>query len=459
MSKDPNDNWSCFKAYDIRGRVGAEFNEEKAYAIGCAYADYIKPKRVAVGADMRLSSNSIKEAVCQGLQDQGVDVIDLGMTGTEEVYFAVQHWQLDGGIEITASHNPADYNGMKLVGYHAQPIGIDSGLSEIKLLAQKGAFTAAKNRGERKSQSCLKAYIDYLMSFINVQSLKPLRIVTNVGNGAAGHVIDEIEKQFIRQQVPIEFIKILHEADGSFPFGVPNPMLVEKREMTEQAVITHQADMGIAWDGDFDRCFFFDEKGQFIEGYYIVGLLAEAFALRQPGAKVIHDPRLYWNTKDILHAVGGQPVQSKAGHTFIKQMMREQGAVYGGEMSAHHYFKEFAYCDSGMIPWLLVTELLSSKALTLSEAVSRRISAFPSSGEINKQIDDPHRALQRIKTHYGHNAILLDETDGITAEFQDWRFNLRTSNTEPLVRLNVEARNNRELMENKTAEILSILMR
>ncbi|PSW21208.1 phosphomannomutase/phosphoglucomutase [Photobacterium sanctipauli] len=453
------ESWSCFKAYDIRGRVGEELNEQKAYAIARAYAEVVKPKQVVVGADIRLSSKAMKAAVCRGLVDHGVDVIDLGMSGTEEVYFAVQHWQLDGGIEITASHNPADYNGMKLVGRDARPIGENNGLSDIHKVAVQGHFDNCLPQGEKLTKGCLSEYVSYLVSFINPDNIKPLTIVTNAGNGAAGHAIDAIESQLASLGVPITFIKIHHEADGHFPNGVPNPMLPENRAATTQAVIEHQADFGLAWDGDFDRCFFFDEKGQFIEGYYIVGLLAEAFALRQQGAKVIHDPRLYWNTTDILASSGGQPILAKAGHTYIKQMMREHDAVYGGEMSAHHYFRDFAYCDSGMIPWLLVAELLCVKSMSLSEAVEKRILAYPSSGEINSHIAEPHKVLSKVKAHYSRDAVSIDESDGISIEFEKWRFNLRPSNTEPLVRLNVESRGCQSLMEEKTTELLSFLDR
>jgi phosphomannomutase len=453
---------TCFKAYDIRGQLGSELNANIAYRIGRAFGLHSKPKTVVVGGDIRLTSEELKLALAEGLMDSGVDVIDIGMTGTEEIYFATKFLDVDGGVEVTASHNPMDYNGMKLVREDAKPISGDTGLRDIQLLAEKNDFPEVGKRGSLTQQSTLMQYVDHLMTYIRPEKIKPMKLVVNSGNGAAGHVIDELEKRFNSLNIPVEFIKVHHEANGNFPNGIPNPLLPECRADTSNAVLEHGADMGIAWDGDFDRCFLFDEKGQFIEGYYIVGLLAEAFLQKDnsagiTGSKIIHDPRLSWNTIDIVKANGGKPIMSKTGHAFIKERMRKEDAVYGGEMSAHHYFRDFAYCDSGMIPWLLVTELLSVKNVKLSETVKARIEAYPSSGEINSKLEDPEKAIQLVRDKFESDALIVDETDGISLEFTDWRFNLRSSNTEPVVRLNVESRQNIPLMQQRTEEILTIL--
>ncbi|WP_305909212.1 phosphomannomutase CpsG [Methylomarinum sp. Ch1-1] len=448
---------TCFKAYDIRGQLGVELNEDIAYRIGRATGEYLQAQTIAVGGDVRLTSESLKKALTEGLLDAGVDVIDIGMTGTEEIYYAAQALDVDGGIEVTASHNPMDYNGMKLVREQAKPISGDSGLHNIQHLAEANAFGPVKRRGTLSRLSHLDAYVDHLMTYIDIDKLKALKLVVNAGNGAAGHVIDALEARLQAAGAPLEFIKIHHRPDGSFPNGIPNPLLPECRHDTSEAVLKHHAAIGIAWDGDFDRCFLFDEQGRFIEGYYIVGLLAEAFLHKVPGSKIIHDPRLSWNTIDVVEAAGGIPVMSKTGHAFIKERMRKEDAIYGGEMSAHHYFRDFAYCDSGMIPWLLVIELLSVKAQKLSEMVAERIAAYPSSGEINAKLADPAAAIARVRTHYQADALAIDETDGISLEFADWRFNLRSSNTEPVVRLNVESRGDVPLMERKTAEIQALL--
>jgi len=448
---------TCFKAYDIRGQLGTELNEDIAYRIGRAFAQFLKPGNIVVGGDVRLTSEALKNALTEGLRDSGVNVTDLGMTGTEEIYFATSYLKMDGGIEVTASHNPMDYNGLKLVRRNSKPISGDTGLKEIQRLAEANDFPPIEKRGSLTRMSVLGAYIDHLMTYIDPANISPLKLVVNSGNGAAGHVVDALEKVFIAHNIAIEFIKIHHEADGNFPHGIPNPLLTENRQDTRDAVLKYGADMGIAWDGDFDRCFLFDEKGDFIEGYYIVGLLAEAFLQKHPGAKIIHDPRVTWNTIDLVTAAGGQCIQSKAGHAFIKERMREEDAIYGGEMSAHHYFRDFFYCDSGMIPWMLVAEMLCVKQSPLSEMVVERIEKFPSSGEINSKLDNPKAAIDRVFSTYQDGAEIIDHTDGISIEFSDWRFNLRSSNTESVVRLNVESRGNKALMQEKTAEILTLL--
>ncbi|MEQ0923502.1 phosphomannomutase CpsG [Acinetobacter schindleri] len=431
---------TCFKAYDIRGRLGSELNEEIAYKIGRAYGQIYQPKTVVVGCDVRLSSEDLKQATIRGLNDAGVNVLDLGMTGTEEVYFGAFHLDVQGGIEVTASHNPMDYNGMKLVRENARPISADTGLKDIQDLAESGQFIEVSQKGHTEKYNILPEFVDHLMTYIDPAKIRPMKLVMNAGNGAAGHVIDAIEAKFKELNIPVEFIKIHHEPDGNFPNGIPNPILVENRDSTREAVIQHGADMGIAWDGDFDRCFLFDEKGQFIEGYYIVGLLAQAFLLKQAGEKIVHDPRLVWNTFDIVEQFKGEAIQSKSGHAFIKDVMREHNAAYGGEMSAHHYFRDFAYCDSGTIPWLLAMAVLSETGKSLSSLVEEMITKFPCSGEINFKVADTQATIQKLFDHYADQKPEIDQTDGVSLNFGSWRFNVRASNTEPLLRLNIESR-------------------
>lgn len=450
---------SCFKAYDIRGRLGDELNEEIAYRIGRAYGETMQPAAVVVGGDVRATSEALKMALADGLLDSGVNVIDIGCVGTEEIYFATSFLNLDGGVEVTASHNPIDYNGMKLVTSGSRPISRENGLLEIKRLAEKNQFAPvdSSRRGRYSTRSLLAEYVAHLMTYIDLTAIKPMKLVVNAGNGAAGHVIDAIEAHFTSCGVPVEFIKIHHEADSSFPHGIPNPLLPENRQATIDAIVEHQADLGIAWDGDFDRCFLFDEHGAFIEGYYIVGLLAAAYLHKHPGAKIIHDPRLTWNTIDVVHNAGGIPVMSKTGHAFIKERMRQENAVYGGEMSGHHYFRDFFYCDSGMIPWLLVIEMLSQSGETLSKTVADYVNAYPSSGELNVRLEQPQQVIASILSRYEQDALVVDKTDGVSVEFAQWRFNLRLSNTEPVVRLNVETRADPQLLRQKTDELMQLL--
>ncbi|HEY9102132.1 phosphomannomutase CpsG [Chitinimonas sp.] len=447
----------CFKAYDIRGKLGVDLDEDIAYRIGRAFAQYLGAKRVVVGADIRLSSEALKAALARGLQDAGSDVIDIGLTGTEEVYFAAFHLDCDGAIEITASHNPIDYNGMKLVRSGAKPISGDSGLKAIEALVERNDFEPTAQRGVYMYQSILDAYVEHLLGYLDLAAIRPLTLVVNAGNGAAGHVIDALECRLAQRGIPIRFIKLHHEPDGSFPHGIPNPLLPENRAATADAVRAHGADMGIAWDGDFDRCFLFDEQGEFVEGYYIVGLLAEVCLSRRPGERVIHDPRLTWNTVEIVRRMGGQPIQSKTGHAFIKERMRAENAIYGGEMSAHHYFRDFAYCDSGMIPWLMVAELLSKRGQPLSQLLAERIRAFPCSGEINYQVDDPAAAIAKVRAYYAPQQPQEEQIDGLSLTFPTWRLNLRASNTEPLLRLNIESRADPALVQQRVAEVESLL--
>ncbi|UDL05415.1 phosphomannomutase [Marinobacter sp. CA1] len=444
---------SCFKAYDLRGRVPEQLNPELAERIGRAYVDVTGARRVIVGYDIRLSSPAIAEALTAGLVAAGADVYDIGLGGTEQVYFATSHYGMDGGIMVTASHNPKDHNGMKLVASESRPISSDTGLNDIRDRVA-GDFEDAAERGKVQSLAVMADYVAHLLGYIDTSSLAPMKIVVNAGNGGAGLVIDALEAS-----LPFEFIKVHHQPDGAFPNGVPNPILEDNRAATAEAVIAHGAAMGIAWDGDYDRCFFFDENGRFIEGYYIVGLLADQFLRKTGGGKVIHDPRLTWNTLDLVASAGGEAIESKTGHAFIKQRMRDEDAVYGGEMSAHHYFRDFAYCDSGMIPWLLVAERLCQSGQTLSSLIDARIEAYPASGEINRTIDNPPAVIAAIEQQYGADALSVSHVDGLSVEFDRWRFNLRMSNTEPVVRLNVEARADRGLMQAKTDELLAAMER
>lgn len=442
----------CFKAYDIRGRIPDELNEDISYRIGRAYAAFLNPGRVAVGHDIRLSSPGMCDALARGLTDGGADVYHIGQCGTEEIYFTTAHFKLDGGIVVTASHNPKDYNGMKLVREDSKPISGDSGLDDIREMVEANAFGEPVHKGSINRLDHRSAYCAKLLEYVDVGSLAPLKIVVNAGNGGAGEVIDKLETF-----LPFEFIKVHHEPDGNFPNGVPNPLLKENRGPTVQAIKASGAHLGIAWDGDFDRCFFFDENGRFIEGYYIVGLLAAAFLEKSSPEKIVHDPRLTWNTIDIVESLGGEAVMSKTGHAFIKERMRLENAAYGGEMSAHHYFRDFSFCDSGMIPWLLVTGLMSSHGKPLSALVDERMKRFPASGEINRRIDDPASLLTEVEQRYAPAAVAVDHTDGLSIEYPDWRFNVRMSNTEPVVRLNVESRGDAALMESRTTELLELM--
>ncbi|WP_256775337.1 MULTISPECIES: phosphomannomutase [unclassified Stenotrophomonas] len=442
----------AFKAYDIRGRVPDELNEDLARRIGVALDAQLAPGTVVVGHDIRLTSPALQDALAAGLRGAGRDVLDIGLCGTEEVYFQVDHLKAAGGVMVTASHNPMDYNGMKLVKEQARPISSDTGLLAISDAVEADTAAPVDATGSLQTHPDKSAYIDHLLSYVDRTALKPLKLVVNAGNGGAGPIVD-----LLAPHLPFEFIRICHEPDGSFPNGIPNPLLPENRALTAQAVREHGADFGIAWDGDFDRCFFFDHNGRFIEGYYLVGLLAKAILARQPGGKIVHDPRLTWNTVEMVEDAGGQPVLCKSGHAFIKEKMRSENAVYGGEMSAHHYFREFAYADSGMIPWLLIAALVSESGRSLADLVEARMAKFPCSGEINFKVADAKAAVARVMDHYAAQSPALDHTDGISADFGQWRFNLRSSNTEPLLRLNIETRGDAALLQQRTDEISQLL--
>jgi phosphomannomutase/phosphoglucomutase len=443
----------CFKAYDIRGRVPDELNEDVAYRLGRAFARTVGEGEVVVGYDIRRDSPAFARAIVRGLRDEGRDAIDIGLCGTEEVYFQTFQRHVAGGIMVTASHNPIDYNGMKLVREGSRPISGDTGLRDIGRMVEENAFCDIEAaRGKVIHDHDKSAYVAHLLSYVDVRTLRPLKIVVNAGNGGAGAVID-----LLATHLPFDFIRVNHEPDGSFPNGIPNPLLPENRDATASAVIASGADFGIAWDGDFDRCFLFDAQGRFIEGYYIVGLLAAQLLEKRPGAKIIHDPRLTWNTIEMVEEAGGVPIESKTGHAFIKERMRAEDAIYGGEMSAHHYFREFAYCDSGMIPWLLVAERLSKTGKSLTSMLEERMSAYPCSGEINFVVADAKVAVARTLAFYAPENPVLATVDGISADFGSWRFNLRSSNTEPLLRLNVETRGDSELLLLKTAELSALV--
>lgn len=446
----------AFGAYDVRGRIPDELNEEIVFDIGRAYVKLVQPEGpVAVGRDMRLSSKPLSKALAAGLTAAGADVIDIGMVGTEVIYFASAQEGVGGGIMVTASHNPADYNGLKFVRSGAVPISGDSGLGDIEEMVSTGSVSDAASRGTVSERSFNDSYVDCVMSFVDPDQLEAMHIVASSGNGCAGPFLD-----MIAERVPMQFTRIDHEPDGTFPNGVPNPLDESKRVRTARAVAESDAVMGVAWDGDFDRCFFFDQEANFIEGYYLVGLLAERMLQDAPGASVIHDPRLTWNTIEIVNRHGGTPIQSKTGHAFIKERMRAEDAIYGGEMSAHHYFRGFHYADSGMIPWLLVADIMSRSGRALGDLVAEMAERFPCSGELNEEVENEAAklaALERARAKYEAEGGEVDLTDGVSVAFDTWRFNLRTSNTEDVIRLNVETRADRELLRSKTEELLELI--
>ena len=442
---------NSFKAYDIRGKVPSELNPDLAYKIGRAFAKHVKASKVVVGYDIRKSSIEISEALIQGLTDAGSNVVNIGLCGTEMIYFSTPFLNADGGIMITASHNPPEYNGMKFVKRDSVPVGYDSGLNLVEGMILKndlGELSAKK--GSVEFVDVMEAFINNLSKFYDPEKIKPFKVVVNAGNGCAGLSLDAIESK-----LPVKMIKVFNEPNSDFPNGVPNPLLIENRKPTIDAVLKNNADLGVAWDGDYDRCFFFDEKGSFIEGYYIVGLLAKSILKKFPGERIVHDPRLVWNTLDVVEKGKGFAVQSKSGHAFIKEKMREVNSIYGGEMSAHHYFRDNSYSDSGMIPFLLIMQLMSEEDKTLSDLVEEMIATFPCSGEINSTITDPAGKIKEIEKIYTGGKV--EKTDGLSVEYDEWRFNLRMSNTEPIIRLNVESKGDVLLMEEKTKELLDII--
>lgn len=442
---------ACFKAYDIRGKVPSELNNELGYKIGRAFSKLTQAKKIVIGYDIRKSSLEISEALKNGLTDSGADVIDIGLCGTEMIYFSTPFFDADGGIMITASHNPSEYNGMKFVAKGSVPVGYDSGLNEVeKMIVNNELGEISKTKGTVTKKEVMKEFITHLSQFYDAKKINSLKVVVNAGNGCAGLALDSLESK-----LPVKMIKMFNNPDGNFPNGVPNPMFEENRKPTIEIIKRENADLGVAWDGDYDRCFFFDEHGNFIEGYYIVGLLAKSILKNHPGEKIVHDPRLVWNTIEVVEKSGGKTVISKSGHAFIKQKMREVNSIYGGEMSAHHYFRENAYSDSGMIPFLLILQLMSEEKKKLSELVDEMIADYPCSGEINSTINDPAGKIKEIEKKYSDGKI--DHLDGVSIEYPDWRFNLRMSNTEPILRLNVESRGDEKLLKQKTDELLKII--
>lgn len=452
MAASDSRGLKCFKAYDVRGRIPDELSEELAYEIGRAYATWLSPSTVCIGKDVRLSSQALFEALARGLNESACDVVDLGLCPTEEIYFVTSRLNLDGGIMVTASHNPMDYNGMKFVREESKPISGDTGLKDIERIILDKRYKPSTRKGSTGFKSMEDQYVAHLLEYVDPRSLRELTLVMNCGNGCAGPILQKLEPH-----LPFRFVTMFPEPDGTFPNGIPNPILPENRGVTADRVLSANADFGIAWDGDCDRCFFFDEQGRFLEGYYLVGFLAQAFLKRHPGAKIVHDPRLTWNTVEMVREAGGVPVMSKAGHAFIKERMRVEDAVYGGEMSAHHYFKTFAYCDSGMIPWLLLAEIVSDEGRPLSELIQARIDRYPVSGEINRTVADSAAVLRRMEEVYRAKGAVFDYTDGVSVEFDKWRFNVRPSNTEPVIRLNVETRQDTILLQEKTEEILQLI--
>lgn len=449
---------TCFKAYDVRGQLTSEINEEIAYRIGRAVAQSLKAQTVVLGFDARETSPKLAKAIAAGVCDAGTDIFDIGLVGTEEIYAAVSYLEADAGIEVTASHNPIDYNGMKIVKQRSQPL-TDREFINIKKLAETSNFFNSRRSGVviNKKTIARKAYVDKVLSFVNTKKLKPMRIVINSGNGAAGPVVDALQKKLNEKGISTNFVYVHHNPDASFPNGIPNPLLEENRSATARVVVKEKADFGVAFDGDFDRCFLFDHQGNFIPGEYVVGLLSEVFLRRELGATIVHDPRVIWNTIDVVEKNNGNAVVSRTGHAFVKATMRKTSAIYGGEMSAHHYFRDFAYCDSGMIPWLIIWQLLSEAKSSLSDLICKRARLFPSSGELNFAVADADKTMQRVKEKFAANAALIDELDGLSMSFENWRFNLRTSNTEPLIRLNIEAQGNQSLLIEKTKILRSVI--
>lgn len=457
---------SAFKAYDIRGRVPDVLNDALAFALGRALVDVLGARQVVVGRDARLSGPSLRDALVEGLRGGGAAVTDIGLCGTEEIYYAAANRPFDAGVMITGSHNPKEENGFKLVRGGGIPVSGDSGLFAIrdrvgKVLAEGAAASVpGTTLPPFREDSYREDHVRWLLAYSGADKLaaipgrKPLGIVADAGNGCAGLVVHELARV-----LPFDFTCLHMEPDGAFPNGVPNPLLPERRAATSTAVRKARADMGIAWDGDFDRCFFYDADGNFIEGYYCIGLLALELLRHAPGSRIVHDTRVYWNTQDVVHRAGGQPIMGKTGHAFMKERMRAENALYGGEMSAHHYFRDFAYCDSGMLPWLLVAALLHRTGRPLGDLVAERMAAYPCSGEINRRVQDAPTLMRTVREHYAPHALHIDDVDGVNLEFAHWRFNLRMSNTEPLLRLNVETRGDRALLEDKTAELLTLLER
>ena len=449
---------SIFKAYDIRGTYPSEINEQDMYKIAKAYCDFVKPKEVVIGCDIRLSSPSMKQSAIKAVTDQGIKVIDVGEISTDMLYFAVSNYGYAGGFSITASHNPKEYNGAKFVREESRPISSDTGLFEIRdLVLQDAAEIASLELTEEnlklvENRNILDDYIAKIKTFADFSKFKKFRVVANPNFGVGGRAIDKL-----LENTDIEIVKLNWESDGNFPKGRPDPLIPENREEIAKLVVEKGADFGVAWDADADRCFFFTEKGEFIEGYFITALLGKIFLEKNPGQKILHDPRLIWALQDVAKENGGTDIVNKSGHAFIKERMRKDDVLFGGEMSAHYYFRDYFYCDNGLIPFVMMLEFLSGQEKTLSEIMHEMFwNKYFVSGEINNEVADVKTKLEQAREQYCVGAKNVDEIDGISIEFEDWRFNLRGSNTEPVIRLNVEAKS-KELMEEKRDELLKLI--
>jgi phosphomannomutase len=440
-----------FKAYDVRGIYPTELDEDGAYAIGRAYVEQFEPKKIVVGRDMRLSSPSMAASVIRGAADAGCDVLDLGLVGTEMVYFAVGELELDGGVMVTASHNPKDYTGMKIVRRGALPVGGESGLLEIRDRAKSlGDTSGGQTRGEVQEYDIWPAFVDRVLSFIDLPEIKPLRVVIDAANGMAGVMLPPV-----LERLPIEAVRYYFEPDGTFPNHEPNPLLPENRQFIIERTKAEGADFGVAFDGDADRCFFVDDTGEFVPGDFVTALFAELVLEKNPGAKIIYDVRASWAVPERIERAGGVPLINRVGHAFIKQRMREEGAVFGGEVSGHYYFRDFSQADSGVVPFLLMLELVSRRSQKLSEILRPFRERYFITGELNTPVPDVALKLQELKERFGPQGE-VSHLDGISVTGEDWHFNVRPSNTEPLLRLNLEARSE-ELMEQKRDEVLDVI--
>ncbi|MEO1196411.1 MAG: phosphomannomutase/phosphoglucomutase [Pseudomonadota bacterium] len=448
---------TCFKAYDVRGVLGKDLDDDIAARIGRAMGALLGPGKIVVGFDARETSPTLAAALTAGITSRGVDVVELGLCGTEEVYFATGHLEAAGGVMVTASHNPIEYNGMKIVGPGSRPLDPATELAALKDQAEKDEYPAVASAGACLPTELRDAFARHVANQADAKAIGPLRLLVNPGNGTAGAAFDQVAQTLIAGGARLDIARMHHDPDPTFPNGIPNPLIPENQGQTADQVVAKNADLGVAWDGDFDRCFFFDETGAIVPGEIVVAILAEAALTREPGAKIVHDPRVTGAVEATVAAAGGEAVVTKTGHAFLKAKMRETGAPYGGEMSAHHYFRDFYYCDSGMIPWVHFAEILSRRGVKASELVADLRRRFPSSGEINFRVTDAKATMKAVVEALSEDAVSIDRLDGISLNFADWRANVRASNTEPLLRLNVETRGDAALLERKVAEMRSLI--
>lgn len=448
---------TCFKAYDVRGVLGDNLDTGIAERIGRAFAELSGPGRVVVGYDARETSPELAKALAKGITSRGVDVLDIGLGGTEEVYFATGQYEACGGVMVTASHNPIEYNGMKLVGAGSRPLDPATDLKSLKSMAEADSYETSPEPGRIERLSFRSAFAEHVCGLAKPERIGPLRVLVNPGNGTAGATFDAVAGELMARGANLDIVRMHHEPDPTFPNGIPNPLIPENQVQTSERVVAEGADLGVAWDGDFDRCFFFDEKGSIVPGEMVVAILAEAALSREPGAKIVHDPRVTGAIRATISAAGGEAVVTKTGHAFLKAKMRETGAPYGGEMSAHHYFRDFFYCDSGMIPWVQFLEILSNRGTTASALVADLRARFPSSGEINFRVKDANATMERVVECMQAAAEEIDRLDGASIDFGTWRMNIRASNTEPLLRLNVETAGNTALLDEKVAEMRELI--